>query len=304
MRKLLARAGNLPIPVILVPIFLGMLVLFVTLIRQGNIQLLEPAGYIADIQSKILWAALIFAAIASITLISSFYIMVSRFKEDRQATYDPAWTGGKRVVAAAWGVPLGVIMVLSVFVWITAHQVDPYQAIGGASPITIQVVALQWKWLFIYPDDRIATVNMLEIPVNRPVAFQLTADAPMNSFWIPRLSGQIYAMTGMVTQLHIKAEKEGTFIGSPAEMSGADFAGMDFPVHVVSPETYTAWKAAVKGSGQPLNNTSFRQLARPSGYIPPQLYTVTDRNLFQAIVLSFMTPGINPNDTQIKGTAL
>lgn len=288
---------------LLAPLYAALLAMFAIFIKRGNVQLLDPAGTIADAQSKILWGALIFAAVLGSTIILTFFFLVFRYKEGGRAKYEPTWTVSRKLLIACWGVPSVVIVVVSALVWVTAHQVDPYRPINaGSKAITIQVVALQWKWLFIYPDDRIATVNMLEFPAGTPVSLQLTADAPMNSFWIPRLSGQIYAMSGMVTQLHIKADKPGTFMGSPAEMSGADFAGMDFTVKAVSASDYANWKTSVKQAGKRLDYASYKQLAQPSGYLPESYYTVADRNLFQAVVMQYMVPGTDPSKLEVKGT--
>ncbi len=283
----------------------GLLVLFALLIRQGTIQLLEPAGYIAGVQSKIILGALVFAGIVAGIIIGSFFIVVTRYKEGRGSPYTPEWTTGKKLQLLAWGVPFIVICGISVLLWDTAHVVDPYRSISSSrAPVTVQVVALRWKWLFIYPNDRIATVNMFEIPVGRPVSFQLTADAPMNSFWIPRLSGQVYAMTGMVTELRIRADKAGTYIGSPAEMSGDEFAGMDFAVKAVSEHEYQSWKTSAQAAPQTLDYASYTQLAKPSGYNPAATYRLREPNLFEAIVMQFMVPGTDPSALDVKGTKL
>lgn len=297
-------AKKVPIVKILAPVYAVLVILFGVLIARGNMQLLNPAGYIADMQAKIFWGALIFAAVVGITIITAFFLIVTHYKEGSQRTYDPAWKANKLTLFLGWAIPLLAISAISVLVWDTAHSVDPYKPISSsAQPITIQVVALRWKWLFIYPDERLATVNMLEVPVNTPVNLQLTADAPMNSFWVPRLSGQVYAMTGMVTQLHIEANKVGSYPGSAAEISGDDFAGMDFNVKAVSAEDYAAWKSSV-ASATPLNYSTYTKLAQPSGYQPVSLYTIPDPSLFHEIVMQFMAPGANSSSLQVRGTNL
>jgi cytochrome o ubiquinol oxidase subunit 2 len=306
MNKLISIARKIPIITLLMPLFACLAVLFALLIKHGNMQLLEPAGYIANIQSRILWGAIIFAGIIGSLIISSFFFVVFRYKEGKRAKYDPEWTAGKRLQLAGWGVPLIAIVALSVMVWVTAHQVDPYRPISASTaPVTIQVVALRYKWLFIYPYERIATVNFMEIPVGTPIALQLTADAPMNSFWIPRLSGQVYAMTGMVTQLHIEADKSGAYAGSPAEISGADFAGMNFTVKAVSARDYSAWKIAAGHTAHSLDYAAYTRLAKPSSYNQTALYTVPNPNLFQLIVMQFMVPGgLNSSPANVQSEAL
>jgi cytochrome o ubiquinol oxidase subunit 2 len=276
---------------------------FVVLIRNGNLQLLNPAGYIADTQSTILWGFLVFVAIVGAIMISAFLIVAFRYKEGTTRTYKPEWTADKVVGIVGWGVPLLAIIGISIMIWITAHQVDPYRPItAAAKPITIQVVALQWKWLFIYPNERIATVNMLEIPVGVPINFSLTAEAPMNSFWIPRLGGQVYAMTGMVTQLHLKADKIGTYAGSSAEISGDGFSGMDFTVKAVSAHDYNTWVAGATATQHSLDRTSYAQLARPSSYNQQALYKLTDPDLFNEIVMETMMPSGSTAQTKEVST--
>ncbi len=305
INKLLVRANKVPVFKLLLPLYVCIAGMFAILIARGNMQLLQPAGYIANIQTKILWGAIAFAGIVATIVIGSFFVIVFRYKEDNHKAYAPDWSGGKMIVIFAWGLPLLAISVVSVLVWNTAHMVDPYKSISGThAPVTIQVVALQWKWLFIYPNDHIASVNMLEIPAGTPVNLQLTADAPMNGFWVPRLSGQIAAMPGMVTQLHLEADTAGTYQGSPAELSGADFAGMDFSVKAVSASEYASWKSLMRQNGNVLNYTSYKQLAEPSGYNSLEYYSMPDPNLFTEIVMQFMAPGTDPSALQIGGRSL
>ncbi len=296
MRKLLRLADKFPLFKVLPVVYLILAGVFAYLIHRGDLQLLDPAGYIADIQSKILWGVIIFALIVGTTMIGGFFFLAFHYREGKKATYAPEWHAGPWLQVIGWGVPFVALSAISVMVWNTAHQVDPYKPIASTvKPVTIQVVALQWKWLFIYPDDHIAAVNTLEIPTNTPISFKLTADAPMNSFWIPRLSGQIYAMTGMVTQLHVMADKTGVYAGGPAEISGGEFAGMEFKVSAIPPKAYAAWKDLVRKPevSPTFDYESYKQLARPSGYVLPKTYRLTESNLFDAIVMQFMVPSSN-----------
>lgn len=287
---------------ILLPVYACFIVLFAVLIRRGTMQLLLPAGTIADIQSRILWGALAFAAVVGSSIIITFFVVAFRYRDGAQARYTPEWTAGKKLQLAGWLIPLVGISAIAVMVWDTAHMVDPYRPLSSTTtPVTVQVVALQWKWLFLYPQDHIATVNMLEIPAGTPINLQLTADAPMNSFWVPRLSGQVYAMTGMVTQLHIQADRPGSYPGSSAEISGAGFAGMAFMVKAVPARDYTAWKATARRSPQSLNYAAYASLAKPSSYNAPATYALADPNLFQAVIMQFMVPGADPSTLTIRG---
>lgn len=307
MKKLLAALRNIHIPVVktIIVVLACLALVCALLIKRGNLQLLEPAGYIAGIQSRILATALIMAAIIASCIIGVFFYVVLHYREGKGTKYTPEWTTSSTIQLLAWVIPFVVICGISIVLWNTAHMVDPFRAISSANrPVTIQVVALRWKWLFIYPNDRIATVNTLEIPVDTPVQFQLTADAPMNSFWIPRLSGQVYAMTGMVTQLHIEADKTGSYAGSPAEMSGDEFAGMTFNVKAVPTTEYQAWKASVVRGSQMLDYASYAKLAEPSGYVQPTAYQLQEPNLFDVIVMKYMAPGTDPSTLHIKGATI
>lgn len=304
INKLLAAADRVSIVKLLIPVYVCIAALFAVLISRGSMPLLQPAGYIADIQSKILWGALIFALVVGVIILTSFFIVVSRYKESKHRKYDPEWKANKYVLSLGWGIPIVAVAVISVLIWNTAHVVDSYKPIGNSKGVTIQVIALQWKWLFLYPNDRIATMNMLEIPANTPINLELTADAPMNGFWIPQLSGQIAAMPGMVTQLHIEADKPGTYAGHPAEISGDNFADMDFTVKAVSDHEYSAWKANVAKSANILNYTSYTQLAIPTGNNSVAYYALTDPGLFNEIVMQFMAPGASQSTLQVRGANL
>lgn len=304
INKLLAAADRVPVVKLLVPVYICIAALFAVLISRGSMPLLQPSGYIADIQSKILWGAIIFALLVGVTILTSFFIVVSRYKESNHREYDPDWKASKLVLSLGWSIPILAIAVISVLIWNTAHLVDAYKPIGNSKGITIQVVALRWKWLFLYPNDRIATMNTLEIPANTPINLELTADAPMNGFWIPQLSGQIAAMPGMVTQLHIEADKPGTYAGHPAEISGDDFADMDFAVKAVPMQDYNAWKSSIAKSANLLNYTSYTQLAQPTTDNSVAYYTLADPNLFNEIVMQFMAPGTSPSGLQVRGANL
>jgi cytochrome o ubiquinol oxidase subunit 2 len=155
-------------------------------------------------------------------------------------------------------------------------------------PLNVQVVALQWKWLFIYPEQHIATVNFLEVPTNTPINFSITADAPMNALWIPQLGGQIYAMPGMTTQLHLMASEAGDYRGLSANLSGQGFSGMTFTARAVDTANFTAWVTDAQKSPQRLNNTTYASLAAPSKNNKVAYYTTADTALYPTIVMKYM----------------
>lgn len=268
------------------------LILFAVLIRNGDMQLLNPQGYIADIQSRILEIAFVLGFLIAISLIGTVYFVVFRYREENtHARYEPNWTVRKRTIVAWFLVPLAAVIAISGSLWSTAHTVDQFKPIpSSVAPLTVQVVALQWKWLFIYPQQHIATVNFLEFPVNTPLNLQLTSDAPMNNFWIPSLGSQIYEMPGMSTQLHLLANTTGDFQGRSAQVSGAEFASMVFDARSVSNANFTAWVQTAKNSTKRLDFTTYTALAQPGGSYPPTTYILADANLYNQIMMKYSMP--------------
>lgn len=219
-----------------------------------------------------------------------FYVARKYRESNTKATYMPDWDHNTTLQIWLWAFPIIIICALCVINWVTAHQLDPHVAIASnKKPMVIEVVALRWKWLFIYPDQNIATVNYVTILKDTPITFVLTAsDTPMNSFWVPQLGGQIYAMSGMVTQTHLMATSYGTFQGRDAEINGAGFANMTFKVNSVTQNNFDTWVNTVKQSSHLLTLETFNQLARPSQDNPEQDYSSTQSDLFTTIVMKYM----------------
>lgn len=285
MRKI-RKYGVFPVAVLL------LLTLFAVLIRNGDLQLLNPQGYIADVESRILWIAFFLALLIAVSLIGAVYFVVFRYREENtHVRYEPNRTAKNRTIVVWYLAPLAGIIVISGFLWNTAHAVDQFKPIpSSVAPLSIRVVALQWKWLFIYPQQHIATVNFFEFPVNTPLDLRLTSDAPMNNFWIPSLGSQIYAMPGMSTQLHLLANTIGNFQGRSAQVSGAEFADMVFDARSVSHANFTAWVQTAKNSTKQLDFATYSVLAQPSGSDPPTTYVLTDSNLYNQITMKYTTP--------------
>jgi cytochrome o ubiquinol oxidase subunit 2 len=188
-----------------------------------------------------------------------------------------------------WAIPLEIILVLGALTWSSTHELDPYRPLtASTTPMVIEVVALDWKWLFIYPSLGIATVNEVDFPIGTPLEFHITADAPMNSFWIPQLGGQIYAMTGMVTQVHLIADQPGSFNGYSANYSGDGFADMKFVANAKPTSDFNAWVAAVKQTPHPLLLDTYNTLAKP-GTTTVTTYAPIEKNLYNSIVMKFMS---------------
>ncbi|MBV8737405.1 MAG: ubiquinol oxidase subunit II [Alphaproteobacteria bacterium] len=190
-----------------------------------------------------------------------------------------------RIEFVVWSIPALIVILLGGVIWIGSHQLDPRAPITGkADPLRVEVVALDWKWLFIYPDQGIAAVNQLVIPVGTPVNFRLTSATVMNSFFVPQLGSQIYTMGGMATHLNLLADKPGKYPGFSAMFSGDGFSDMRFIAKAVSAGDFDAWVKEARGKGPALNDTGYTQLAKPSEAVPPATYRSVEPNLFERII--------------------
>jgi cytochrome o ubiquinol oxidase subunit II len=270
----------------------------------GGVAVFEPRGPVAYQERKLIY----FGLLLSVIVVVPVFIMAAtigwKYREtNTKAKYQPDWDHSRLAETIWWGIPALLIGILSVVAWNSSHSLDPFRPLPGSTPpMTIQVVALDWKWLFIYPQDHIATVNYVQFPVNTPVTFDITSDAPMNSFWIPQLGGQIYAMPGMSTQLHLMASSPGNFYGSSANISGRGFANMHFMAHATTDAAYYQWAARVKRSDNHLNIYSYNQLATPSTHNHPADYALDQSDLYSSILDKYMTAGTMPEmDMQMAG---
>jgi len=177
-----------------------------------------------------------------------------------------------------------------VVTWVSSHQLDPYRELSSnKSPLHVQVVSLDWKWLFIYPEQHMASVNELYVPVGRPVDFELTSDTVMNSFWVPSLGSQIYTMPGMSTSLHLIADKAGVYRGSPANITGRGFSGMVFDVHAVSQAKFDKWVSEAQVAGNNLTELSYGTLAKPSVNNKVTYFSPVQDDLYDGIVMKYMS---------------
>jgi cytochrome o ubiquinol oxidase subunit 2 len=250
---------------------------------------LNPKGLIALKEYRLIvfctWMMLI-------VVVPVFIITVAfawRYRADNtKAKYKPDEDQNHLAEVIWWGIPFVIVAVLGVVTWKSCIELDPFKPlVSDTKPLKIQVVALQWKWLFIYPEQKIATVNFVQFPEQTPINFEITADAPMNSFWIPQLGGQIYAMPGMIAKLHLIADEEGVYRGSSANLSGKGFAGMIFAAKSSSEADFNAWVDAVKQSNDLLD---YDQLVKPSEYVPAAFYMLPAEGLFEQIVMKYMIP--------------
>ncbi len=282
-------------------ITLGVVALSIFLLHGSNIAVLNPKGIIAQKELNLL----IFASLLSLVVVIPVFILtfgiVWRYREgNHRAKYTPDWDHNRLAETVWWGIPIILILILAVVTWTSSHELDPYRPLASTKPpITIQVIALDWKWLFIYPGQHIASVNFLQIPTDTPINLEITSDAPMNSLWIPQLSGQIYAMAGMTSQLHLNATEAGIYRGSSANLSGNGFSGMKFNVQASSQAEYDDWVRTAQTSSNQLTMSTYDELAKPSQDTPVTLYSVSEANLYGKVVMKYMAPANQMTDMQL-----
>lgn len=269
--------------------FLGMLFL-----GGCNWTLLDPKGQVGIDERNLIYISFALMLLVVVPVIVMAFVFAWKYRaSNKDATYTPEWAHSTKIEMVVWGVPLLIIIALGYVTYVSTHHLDPYRPLDSdVKPVTIQVVSLDWKWLFIYPEQGIATVNKIVFPANTPVNFQITSDSVMNSFFIPALGGQIYAMAGMQTKLHLIANENGEFDGISANYSGAGFTGMKFKAVATSQADFNAWVSEVKGAPKQLDSAEYAALAKPSEKNPVELYSSYQPNLFQVILDKY--EGMNP----------
>ena len=263
------------------------------LLRSERTLITHPKGIIAHSELKLIKTNILLMLIIIVPTLILLFVTIWKYRaKNSKAKYDPEHSHGVFGELILWIIPAIVIAVMAVVTWKATHKLDPYKPLGGeVKPITIQVVALDWKWLFIYPEQGIASLNFVQFPEKTPIHLELAADgSPMNSFWIPQLSGQIYAMTGMITQLHIMADASGEYIGRAAEINGKGFADMTFVAKSTSQMDFDEWVAYVKQSSAKLTDQIYNELVNPSRNNPVLFYSYVEPDLFNKIVMKYMHP--------------
>ena len=271
-------------------ISLAVVGLFVFGTKGRNIPLLNPKGEIANQEYDLL---ILTVGIGLCVIIPVFIMLFSiawRYREgNKKAKYDPTFNDHKGFEALWWGIPIVIIIALSIITAITTHKLDPYRPLEStAKPVNVQVVAMQWKWLFIYPDEGVATVNYLNIPEDRPINLKITSDAPMNSFWIPSLTGQIYAMSGMTTKLHFMADEPGEYVSASTNITGKGYADMYFKTYSMPNSEYQSWVERSLESNQALDKDSYQELLDQKDKSDRKLYVLKDKSLYDMIVHKYM----------------
>ncbi|MEW4372546.1 cytochrome aa3 quinol oxidase subunit II [Paenibacillus kandeliae] len=261
---------------------------------SSNYAVLNPKGPIAEGQRDIIIISTILTAIVIVPTTILTFIIVWRYRDKpgRKAKYDPDFSHSTLLESIWWGIPIVVIAIIGIVTVRYTYALEPSVAIQSQKqPVTIQAVSMDWKWAFFYPDEGIASVNTLTIPEDTPIRFELTSDAPMNSFWIPQLGGQIYTMSGMAMTLYLQADHTGTYFGSGANFSGEHFGDMRFDVNAVSDADYQAWVNKVKTESQPMTMDTYQSLSTP-GTSDKQYFSAFPDNLFQQLVGKYLPGGI------------
>lgn len=262
-------------------------------LSSENALVTNPKGIIAKSELKLIATNYLLMLIVVVpTLIALFVIAWKYRAKNTKAKYQPEHKHTVFSEVLLWVIPSLVIAVMAIITWKATHELDPYRPINGdVKPLTIQVVALDWKWLFIYPEQGIAAVNYVQFPSETPIHLDLAADgSPLNSFWLPELSGQIYCMQGMSSQLHIMADKAGEYRGSAAEINGKGLADMTFVAKATTPSDFETWVAQVKRSSHPLTDPVYQELLKPSQNNSVALYSSVEGNLYHKILMKYVKP--------------
>jgi cytochrome o ubiquinol oxidase subunit 2 len=258
--------------------------------------ILDPVGPIGADDSKIfIDALLIMLAIVIPTILLAFWMAWRYRASNTKAEYLPYWSYSGRIEAVVWAIPVLTIMFIGGVIWIGSYRLDPFKPLPSTSPpLEVQVVSLDWKWLFIYPQQGVATVNQLVVPAGVPVHFSITSASVFNVFFVPRLGSMIYAMPGMVSQLNLQADRPAVLIGQSSHFSGDGFSDMQFQVKSVAPAEFASWAQTVRGAGPMLDPAAYAELSRQSQRVTPITYSGVDPQLFHAIATQKIAPGPGP----------
>lgn len=277
------------------PAWLTAAALLAALAGCGEAVVLNPAGDVAAQQGDLVLLATLLMLIVIVPVILLTFFFAWKYRQSNtEAEYDPEWHHSTKLELVIWTVPLIIIIILGAITWISTHKLDPYRPLdridaqralpADVKPLVVEVVAMDWKWLFFYPEQGIATVNELAAPVDRPIHFKLTSTTTMNAFYVPDLAGMIYAMPGMQTELNAVINKEGAYKGMASHYSGAGFSGMTFKFHGLTDEGFTQWIAQAKADGNTLDRATYLELAKPSERNPVERFAQVEPNLYEAVL--------------------
>ncbi|OPF62287.1 ubiquinol oxidase subunit II [Hydrogenophaga sp. H7] len=280
------------------PLRLAALPLLASLLTGcSKLVVLNPAGDVAAQQGDLVVIATVLMLLIIVPVIALTLWFAWRYRQGSrhaETDYAPDWHHSTKLELVIWAAPLVIIIALGAITWITTHKLDPYRPLDRISeqkalpenvkPLEVQVVSLDWKWLFVLPEQGIATVNELAAPVDRPIRFTLTSSTTMNAFYVPDLAGMIYTMPGMQTELNAVINQPGVFRGMSSHYSGAGFSGMNFRFHGLSEQDFEQWVARAKAEGQPLTRQAYLALAKPSERHPVERFSSVEDGLFDRVV--------------------
>jgi cytochrome o ubiquinol oxidase subunit 2 len=267
-----------------------------------DLVVMNPSGDVARQQADlILWSVFLMLLIIVPVMILTVIFAIKYRASNTESEYQPDWDHSTRIELVIWSAPLLIVIALGALTWLATHKLDPYRPLdriaagkpipAGQQPLEIQVVSLDWKWLFIYPEQGVATVNELVLPADRQVRFRLTSSSVMNTFYVPAMAGMIYTMPGMETKLHAVMNRVGTFEGVSANYSGAGFSDMRFPTLSVDTAGFDQWVAKTKAGGGSLDATQYITLEKPSEKVPAMHFGTIEAGLFDRIVQMCVKPG-------------
>ncbi|MFT4192920.1 MAG: ubiquinol oxidase subunit II [Comamonas sp.] len=273
----------------------GLLSLGLLALLSGcNLTVLDPKGQVGIAQKELLIICTVLMLLIVIPVIIMTLTFAWKYRESNtQAEYLPDWSHSNKIEAFVWGVPLVIVAILAVLTWKSSHALDPYRPLeSSVKPVTIQAISMDWKWLFIYPEEGVATINEIAFPVNTPVNFEITSDTVMNAFFIPQLGSMIYSMAGMETQLHLDAHEIADYHGLSSHYSGGGFSGMSFTAKAVSADDYQAWLQKAKASPLQLDAEQYRNLSllRNEKKAPVTYFSSVTPDLFTHVIHKYMTP--------------
>lgn len=283
----------------------GLVVL--ALVHHADLVVFNPQGPIAAQEKWVIITTVLLSAIVVLPLFGLLAWFSYRYRASRsgpKGRHEPDWDHDSAAAEFSWWlVPTAIVIVLSFVAWRSTYALDPFMPLQNThAPVRIQAVALRWKWLFIYPDLGIATVNQITFPAGTPIHFDVTADAPMNQFWIPSLAGQVMAMPGMSTQLSVIADHPGTYTGLSSHISGEGFAGMTFQAKAVSPQDFNTWVTHVRSSANRLDVESYAGLEKPSTYVSPMYYSSIATGMYTSSMMKYMAYHSRANQSESSTT--
>ena len=263
-------------------------------------ELMNPQGPVGADEKTILLDALGIMLVIVVPTILATLLFAWWFRaSNKRARYRPTFTYSGRIELVTWSIPILVVLFLGGLTWVSSHTLDPAEPLKSKTPaVDVQVVSLDWKWLFIYPDKGVASVNELVVPAGAPIHLKLTSSSVMNTFFVPQLGSMIYTMNGMADDLYLQADHPGVFAGRSAHFSGDGFSDMHFDVHAVTPAAFAAWTDQTRRAGPVLDAGGYAQLARQSSKVTPFTYRDVSPDLFEHIVQQQLAPGPGPEPDQ------